>query len=76
MARSERGLWKPYIVDPEYGSLGYDGCHDVAVLEGGYLLAVLFEYAATLGLLDVEHTPADGARDDFRHMWRATGFRR
>jgi hypothetical protein len=71
MARSERGLWKLYIVDPEYGSLGYDGHHDFPVVEGRYLLAVLFEYAATLGLLDVEYVPADGARDDFRHMWGA-----
>jgi hypothetical protein len=30
---------------------------------------VLFEYAATLGLLDVDHVPAAHARDDFRQMW-------
>ncbi|MDK3258539.1 helicase-associated domain-containing protein [Blastococcus capsensis] len=71
MARSERGLWKLYIEDPEYGSLGYDGHHDFAVLEGRYLLAVLFEYAAPLGLIDVEYVPPAHARDDFRHMWGA-----
>lgn len=34
IARSERALWKLYIVDPAYGSLGYDGYHDFRVLEG------------------------------------------
>lgn len=71
MARSERGLWKLYIEDAQYGSLGYDGHHDFAVLEGRYMLAVLFEYAAPLGLIDVEYVPPAHARDDFRHMWGA-----
>lgn len=71
IARSERALWKLYIADPEYGSLGYDGHHDFAVLEGRYVLAVLFEYAATLGLVDVEYVAPAHARDDFRHMWGA-----
>lgn len=71
IARSERGLWKLYLEDPEYGSFGYDGCHDWSVLEGRYVLAVLFEYAAPLGLLDVEYVPAEGARDDYRHQWGA-----
>ena len=71
IARSERGLWKLYIVDPEYGSLGYAGYHDWPVVEGRYVLTVLFEYAATLGLLDVEYVPPAHARDDFREMWGA-----
>jgi hypothetical protein len=71
VARSERGLWKLYLCDPEYGSLGYDGFHDWPILEGRYTLAVLFEYAATLGLLDVDYVPAAHARDDFRHVWGA-----
>ena len=57
IARSERGLWRLYLGDPEYGSLGYDGFHDWPILEGRYTLAVLFEYAATLGLLDVDYVP-------------------
>jgi hypothetical protein len=28
IARSERALWKLYLEDPEYGSLGYDGFHE------------------------------------------------
>jgi hypothetical protein len=71
VARSERGLWKLYLGDPEYGSLGYDGFHDWPILEGRYTLAVLFEYAATLGLLDVDYVTPAHARDDFRHMWGA-----
>ena len=69
VARSERGLWKLYLGDPEYGSLGYAGFHDWPVVEGRYTLAVLFEYAATLGLLDVDYVSPAHARDDFRQMW-------
>jgi len=71
VGRSERELWKLYLGDPEYGSLGYAGFHDWPVLEGRYTLAVLFEYAATLGLLDVDYVSPAHARDDFRHMWGA-----
>ena len=71
IARSERGLWRLYLGDPEYGSLGYDGFHDWPILEGRYTLAVLFEYAATLGLLDIDYVPPAHARDDFRHLWGA-----
>ena len=71
IARSERGLWRLYLGDPDYGSLGYDGHHDWAILEGRYTLAILFEYAATLGLLDVDYVAPAHARDDFRHMWGA-----
>lgn len=69
IARSERALWKLYLVDPEYGSLGYDGCHGWSIIEGRYTLAVLFEYAGTLGLIDLDYVSAAGARDDFRHNW-------
>lgn len=54
IARSDRALWKLYLLDAQYGSLGYDGFHRWELLEGRYTLAVLFEYAATLGLLDVD----------------------
>jgi hypothetical protein len=69
--RSERALWKLYLEDPEYGSLGYDGHHDWAVLQGRYTLAVMFEYAATLGLLDVDYVGPAFARHDFHSMWGA-----
>lgn len=69
IARSDMALWKLYLEDPQYGSLGYDGYHDWALLEGRYTLAVLFEYAGTLGLVDLDYIHPDGARDDFRDNW-------
>jgi hypothetical protein len=71
VARSERGLWKLYLVDPQYGSLGYSGFADWPILEGRYTLAVLFEYAAALGLIDIEYTDPAGARTDYHHNWGA-----
>jgi len=69
IARSERALWKLYLEDSYYGSLGYDGHHDWTLLEGRYTLAVLFEYAGTLGLIDLDYVHPKGARDDFRGNW-------
>lgn len=69
--RNERALWRLYIAEPQYGSLGYAGFHDWTVLQGRYTLAVLFEYAATLGLLDVAFIDPAGARRDFRENWGA-----
>lgn len=69
IARNERALWKLYLVDPQYGSLGYAGYHDWEILEGRYTLAVLFEYAGTLGLIDLDYIHPAGAREDFRENW-------
>lgn len=69
VARSERALWRLYIADAQYGSLGYAGFAEWPVLEGRYTLAVLFEYAGTLGLVDLDYTDPVGARDDFRGNW-------
>jgi Helicase conserved C-terminal domain len=69
VARSDRALWRLYLTDPEYGSLGYVGFADWPILEGRYTLAVLFEYAGTLGLFDLDYTDPAGARDDFRGNW-------
>ncbi|WP_319461393.1 hypothetical protein [Micromonospora sp. RTP1Z1] len=71
VARSERALWKLYLVDPQYGSLGYSGFADWPILEGRYTLAVLFEYAATLGLIDIDYTDPAGARTDYHDNWGA-----
>jgi hypothetical protein len=71
VARSERALWRLYICDPQYGSLGDGGVHTWTMLEGRYTLAVIFEYAATLGLVDVEYTEPFEARDDYRDNWGA-----
>ncbi len=69
VARSEMALWKLYLVDAHYGSLGYDGFHAWEILEGRYTLAVLFEYAGTLGLLDLDYIHPTGAREDFQNNW-------
>ena len=63
-----RDPWNLYLFDPEYGSLGYDGHHEWEFLEGRYLLCVLFEYAATLGMIDVAYTDPHGARPDFTRL--------
>jgi hypothetical protein len=62
-----RDTWDLYIGDPQYGSLGYDGSG--RVLNQRYVLALLLEYAATLGIIDVALIPPAGARRDFRNLW-------
>lgn len=61
--------WKLYICDPNYGSLGHDGFHDWSILQLRYLLAVLFEYAAPLGMIDVAYVPPHEARNDWGGLW-------
>lgn len=69
-----RDPWKLYLCDPQYGSLGYDGYHDWTLLQGRYVLCLLFEYAAPLGLVDIAYTDPVGARDDYHDNWGADGL--
>jgi hypothetical protein len=69
--RVARDPWKLYLSDPQYGSLGYDGYHDWSLLQGRYVLCLLFEYAAPLGLVDLAYTDPAGARDDYHDNWGA-----
>jgi len=62
-----RNPWNLYIGELQYGSLGYEG--GKSILEQRYLLCLLFEYASTLGLVDVAFTPPAGARDDYGSLW-------
>jgi hypothetical protein len=62
-----RNAWSLYVGDPQYGSLGYE--RGEGILETRYLLGLLFEYAATLGLLDVAFIPPAGARGDYHNLW-------
>ena len=64
-----RDPWKLYIGEQQYGSLGYEGDYAWETLQGRFVLAFLFEYAATLGLIDVAYISPDGARNDFRDRW-------
>jgi hypothetical protein len=63
--------WQLYLCERRYGSLEvglYDGW---PLLQLRYLLVLLFEYAATLGILDVAYVEPHGARQDFPDMWGA-----
>ena len=78
--RTPKAVWDLYLEDPQRGSLGYaredigaEGAWDV--LEGRYLLCLAFEYAATLGLLDVAYRDPQDARDDFHGLWGTGDYR-
>ena len=60
--------WTLYLVEPRYGSFGFSGHHGWSVLEGRYVLCLLFEYAATLGLIDIAYTRPENARLDFASL--------
>ena len=66
-----RDPWDLYISDPHYGSLGYDGYHDWHILQAGFILTFIFEYASTLGLIDVAFVDPNSTRRDFHDMWGA-----
>lgn len=58
-----------YIAEHYYGNLGYDSQNAWEQLQGRYILTVLFEFAATLGLIDVAYVPPQGVRRDFSDRW-------
>lgn len=64
-----RDLWPLYIGSANYGSLGYAGFGEWHIVQERYLLAFLFEYVATLGLIDVAYIPASGARPNYGDLW-------
>ncbi|MEA3275137.1 MAG: hypothetical protein U9Q81_07605 [Pseudomonadota bacterium] len=61
--------WKLYVADSHYGSLGYSGYHGFEILQGRYILVYLFEYLATLGMIDTAYVLPYGMRDDYRGLW-------
>jgi hypothetical protein len=70
-----RDPWRLYVGgDPEYGSLGYAGSGGWHILQARYALAVLLEYTATLGIIDVACVPPAGARYDYRDQWGTDSF--
>jgi hypothetical protein len=64
-----RDAWSLYLCDPQYGSLGYDGYGGWNILQERYLLCLLFEYAAPLGMIDVAYEHPAGARSDYSDQW-------
>ena len=57
--------WRLYIIEPEYGSLGHGDLANWHLLQFRYILCFLFEYAATLGVIDVAYTHPINARPDY-----------
>jgi hypothetical protein len=66
--------WKLYLTDANYGSLGYEGYASFNILQARYILAYLFEYLATLGMIDVAYTLPYGARPDYTGNWGTDEF--
>jgi hypothetical protein len=71
---SPLALWRLFVADPYYGSLGHAGPVARDIIEDRYARCVLFEYAATIGLIDVGYTDPRGARGDFRALWGTDGY--
>jgi hypothetical protein len=62
-----RNAWNLYIGELQYGSLGYE--NGKYILDERYLLCLLLEYAASLGLVDVALIPPAGARSNYGSLW-------
>lgn len=61
--------WKLYFADQQYGHIDYNDTWSLLQLR--YLLLYLFEYCATLGLLDVAYIDPRFARPEFHACWGA-----
>ncbi len=59
--------WKLYIGNPHYGNLEENA--NQGMINGRYALAFLFEYAATLGLIDVAYIHPDSVFSDVHSIW-------
>ncbi len=66
-----RSPWTLYVGDAHYGGLYSESAEGWGLLQDRYLLSFLFEYAATLGLIDVAFVPPAGAR---KKPWEPTGY--
>ncbi len=60
-------FWKLYIADSRYGCLEYSAC-SFETIQGRYILVYLFEYLATLGMIDVAYLPPYFVRNDFKKL--------
>ena len=69
-----RNDWKLYIAELQYGSFGFSGNHTWELLQGRFIMAMLFEYAATMGLIDVAYIAPQLARNDFRDRWGSDDY--
>lgn len=58
-----------YFSDPHYGHLGYSGFGGWNILQFRYILCLLMEYMATLGMVDLAYVHPEGALDDLGGIW-------
>lgn len=59
-----------YVEDQEYGHLGdLRYWTEWLLLQGRYAMCLLFEYAATLGMIDVAYVDPKKARHDWQELW-------
>jgi hypothetical protein len=63
-----------YIAEHYYGNLGYLDDKVWEQLQGRFVLAFLFEYAASLGVIDVAYVAPQGVRQDFQDRWGTDDF--
>ena len=61
-----RYAWKLYVGDAQYRHLDDYG---EGMVKLRYILSFLFEYAATLGIIDVAYIHPDGALSDAHKLW-------
>ena len=62
--------WKLYISERDYGNLGNrENGENFEILEGRYILVYLFEYLATIGLIDIAYTVPYLVRNDYGDLW-------
>lgn len=66
-----RNPWTLYIAEARYGSLGYAGSHAWSILQERYLRCLLFEYAATLGMVEAAYIHPADAKADYHELWGA-----
>jgi len=67
-----RDTWSLYVTDSNYGSLGHSGYS--WVIGNRYILCFLFEYAATLGLIDIAYISPRFASRDYGDIWGTDDF--
>ena len=60
--------WNLYICEAGYGSLNYQG-GEWGILQERYTLCFLFEYAATLGIVDVAYVHPAGSWHNYGDFW-------
>lgn len=64
-----RDIENLYIAESGYGGLNYSDSSNWGILQERYMRCLLFEYAATLGIIDVAYTDPSAMPRDFEDYW-------